>query len=322
MHCQVGPLADDPPPMNALPQAARSGAAYTLGEPQPAGPLAVYPVFGPPARFAYRAFVQAAELGAVVKELDSGAAVRALLVDNRTDLPLLVYEGEEVLGAQQNRTFDVPAGERLEVPVSCVEQGRWDSRRHREAFRPSPQAADPSLRRLKRATANAIGRPDQGEVWQEVGTRLAGHGVDSASAAMSDLDERRRGDLDKLGRAVRHVEGQVGAVACVSGRPTALDLVSRADVLVALLPPLAQGYALDALGSAEHGPDPETADDFLRAALAAPRVERPVPPAGSGVAELSRSERPGGLARSGEAPRPARPGPRRRRTALPPTSSA
>jgi hypothetical protein len=71
---------------------------------------------------------------------------------------------------------------------------------------------------------------------------------------MSDLYDRRRKDLDTLGRAVRHVDGQIGALACVSGRPVALDLLSRADVLVALLPPLAQGYALDAFGGTERNP--------------------------------------------------------------------
>jgi hypothetical protein len=130
--------------MNALSPAAHRRAAYTLGEPQVAGPLAVFPVFGPPARLAYRAFVQAAELGACVKELDAGAVVARLAVQNPTDEPLLVYEGEEVLGAQQNRSFDasalVPAGERIELPVSCVEQGRWDHTRHGEALRPSPRA--------------------------------------------------------------------------------------------------------------------------------------------------------------------------------------
>jgi hypothetical protein len=176
----------------------------------------------------------------------------------------------------------VPAGARLELPVSCVEQGRWDGSRHREAFRPSPQAADPSLRRVKRAAANALGRPDQGEVWCEVGGRLAGHGVHSASAAMSDLYDGRRGELEKLGRVVRHVDGQVGAVACVAGIPVAVDLVSRFDVFAALLPPLAQGYALDALGARERAPDAELANDFLRGALAAPRTHRPTP--GLGVA--------------------------------------
>jgi hypothetical protein len=80
---------------------------YTLGEPQVAGPLAVFPIFGPDPLLEYRTFSQAAELGAFVKELDGGASVGELVIENPTDLPLLVYEGEEVLGAQQNRIFDV-----------------------------------------------------------------------------------------------------------------------------------------------------------------------------------------------------------------------
>ena len=55
-----------------------------------------------------------------------------LIVVNPTDNSVLLYEGEEVLGAQQNRTFDisvlVPAGSKLTVPVSCVERGRWGYR--------------------------------------------------------------------------------------------------------------------------------------------------------------------------------------------------
>ena len=91
---------------------------------------------------------------------------------------------------------------------------------------------------------------------------------------MSDLYDHRRADLDTLGRAIRHVDGQIGALACVSAQPVALDLVSRADVFAALLPPLAQGYALDALGGTETEPDPRRAESFLRSALAAPRRER------------------------------------------------
>ena len=259
---------------------------HRLGEPQVAGPLAVFPVLaGSRARLDYRAFAQAVELGALVKELESSAAVGRLLVHNPTDLPLLVYEGEEVLGAQQNRLFDgsvlVAAGERLELDVSCVEQGRWDHRRHREAMRPSPQAADPSLRRRKRRAIEHHGRADQGEVWSAVAGRLAYHGVDSNSAAMSDLYERRRGDLGELSGVVRHVDDQVGAVACVAGVPVALDLVSRPEVFAALLGPLAQGYALDALGAPEAVARTGPATDFLHSALGAARHERPTPGMGS-----------------------------------------
>ena len=88
-----------------------------------------------------------------IKELAAGAEVGDLVVHNPLELPVLLYEGEEVQGAQQNRTVDVsvlvPAHSTLRVPVSCVEQGRWDHRRHAEPFAPAPQAAYPELRRLK-----------------------------------------------------------------------------------------------------------------------------------------------------------------------------
>jgi hypothetical protein len=291
--------------MNLMPERLRDQAQHTLSEPQVAGPLAVYPVFGPRRpRLAYRTFAQAVELGALAREREGGAAVRALVVENPTELPLLVYEGEEVLGAQQNRTFAasalVAAGDTLELDVTCVEQGRWDSRRHRERMRPSPQAADPSLRRLGRASANAIGSADQAQVWSAVACRMVEHDVASQNAAMSDVFDHRRGDLDSLGRGIRHLEGQVGAVAAVAGRPVVLDLVSRAEAFACLLPRLAQGYALDALDSPESEPDGEAAEAFLRDALGAPRLETRTAGMGNGLAIGSPALLGSGLEVSGE----------------------
>ena len=259
----------------------------SIGEPQVAGALAVFPIFGTDPRLLYRAFAHASELGAFVKELDEDASVGDLLVENPTDQPLLVYEGEEVLGAQQNRTFDgstlVPAGARVELPVSCVEEGRWDGRRFDERMVPSPQAADPSMRRAKRESANLSAargqeaRADQGLVWNAVGERLDANAVASDSAALNDVYEDLSDELDDLVAGVRHEHGQIGAVAQVGGRPVVLDLVSRQDVFASLLPRLARGYALDARRVAAGGQDPDAAASFLSAALHAPRSPQPTP---------------------------------------------
>jgi hypothetical protein len=291
--------------MNAIPESLRCEAQHTLGKPQVAGALAVYPVFGrAQPRLAYRAFAQAVELGALAKEREGRASVRALVVENPTDRPLLVYEGEEVLGAQQNRTFAasvlVAAGEAVELDVTCVEQGRWDSRRHGEHMRPSRQAADPSLRRLGRASAGAAGSADQAQVWSAVACRMVDHGVASPSAAMSDVFDRRRGDIDSLGRVVKHLDGQVGAVAAVAGRPVVLDLASRAEVFASLLPRLAQGYALDALGAPDRKPGGAAAAEFLHAALDAPRRESRTPGMGRGFALGSPAVIGSGLEHDGE----------------------
>jgi hypothetical protein len=244
-------------------------AAYRLGAPQVAGALVVYPVFGPTPRLEYQGLGAAIKLGASVKELDSGASVRDVLVDNPTDVPILVYEGEQITGAQQNRTFDasvlVPAKSRVTMPVSCVEQGRWDHRRHQEPFAPSAHAPDPALRAARRARANtpgSYGRPDQHQTWHAVAARLEGSGVDSGTQSLEDLFVARRSEP-----TFTTTPGQTGAVVEVSGRPVALDLVGRSDVFAELAPRLASGYALQATRAKPVAPDDAAAERFLAAAL-------------------------------------------------------
>lgn len=230
-----------------------------LGAPDICGALAVFPLFGPPARLDYVSFAQGRAAGATIKELEQGASVNDLLVLNPTDHHLLLYEGEEVLGAQQNRTFDVSvlvgAHSRLQVPVCCVEAGRWDGARRDEAFSPAPQAAYPALRRAKNravrvsVAAGAAPRAQQGEVWNEVARMSARMSVASPTSAMHDIFDNQRSRLDTFTEAIRLHDGQTGALVLISGRPAVLDHVSRPEVFAALHAPLLQGYALDALES-------------------------------------------------------------------------
>ena len=251
-----------------------------LGEPDVHGPLAVFPVFGPAADLEYVSFTQGHAGGVAIKELDTGASVNDLIVVNPTGAAVLLYEGEEVLGAQQNRTFDtsvlVAAGSQLRVPVSCVEAGRWDGSRHAEHFTPAPQAAYPELRRLKnqavRASmaAGAGPRADQSGVWQEVAGKSERMATRSDSGAMHDIFEGRRGRLDEFVGAVQLRDGQIGALAAVGGTISVLDHVSRSDVFAALHGPLVQGYALDALEAGDGAaPSLDEAGAFLERVMAA-----------------------------------------------------
>ena len=229
-----------------------------VGDPDVVGSLAVFPIFGPPANLSYAAFAQARTAGLQIKERDDGgASVNDLVVSNPTALDVLLYEGEEVLGAQQNRTFDVsvlvPARGTLTVPVSCVEAGRWDGSRHTEAFTPAPQAAYPALRRMKnaqardRAAAGGEARADQSAVWNEVASKRSRHSAASATGAMHDVFEHRRGRLSEMVEQIHIRDGQCGALVATGGRLDVLDHVSRPDVFAVLHAPLVQGYALDAL---------------------------------------------------------------------------
>jgi hypothetical protein len=266
---------------------------HHLGEPQISGPLAVYPIFGPQPRMRYRSLAHAVERGTYITELDGRASVNDVLITNASDQGVLLYEGELIAGAQQNRTIDqpvlIPAGTQIKIPVSCVEHGRWDDERHAEPFIVAPHAADPELRRTKRATANRRSsagdeaRPEQHEVWHEIEQRLESHGVTSASAAFTDLFAARRAELDGLKRPIRPMDGQLGAVVEIAGEPVALDLVSRPEVFADLLPRLLDGYALQALQTLNAAvaprmaPSDEAALDFFELVLTSRRRWIPTP---------------------------------------------
>ena len=245
------------------------GEPLRVGKPDLAGPLTVFPIFGPAPQLEYVAFAQGRTAGVIIKELESGPSVRDLVVENPTRTAVLLYEGEEVLGAQQNRNFDtsvlIRAGERLQVPVSCMEAGRWDASRHAEEFRPAPQTADPTLRRHKarqaqeNIAAGAESRADQDAVWSEIDELHEREGSISESRAMHDVYELRRDDLDELTRSIQLRDGQCGAMVLIAGRFAVLDLVSRPEAFAVLHGPLLQGYGLDALAaeSAELPPSDE-----------------------------------------------------------------
>src|SRR5579859_5111229 len=99
-----------------------TASRFRLGAPQVAGPLAVYPIFGGEPRLRYHGLSPAIKQGAFISEVDEHGDVNEVLVCNASKLPLLLYEGELILGARQNRTIDtpvlVPRGVELQVPVS------------------------------------------------------------------------------------------------------------------------------------------------------------------------------------------------------------
>ena len=80
----------------------------------------------------YATLEDALPLGLRIDEVSDAGSVPELAVMNPTDANVLLYDGEELLGAKQNRILNVTvlvgAKSTLAIPVSCVEEGRWSRR--------------------------------------------------------------------------------------------------------------------------------------------------------------------------------------------------
>ena len=161
-----------------------------------------------------------------VSEVSEAGGVPFLKVANGADRPLPLLDGEELIGAKQNRirntTVLVAARTEVTIPVSCVEQGRWGYRGRQ--FR-SGDASLYASRRARKAAhvsqsvrAGQGHRADQGEVWAHLADRASQLRVDSVTGAMRGVYARHQTDLTAAGQARAVKPGQIGALSPVSAQ--------------------------------------------------------------------------------------------------------
>jgi hypothetical protein len=225
---------------------------FQLGEPVEHRGIVVTPLF--PRRDPVAEYVtldEALPRGFRVDETSEGGTVPELVVSNPTDVRVLLYDGEELVGAKQDRILNVTvlveAGAKLPIPVSCVEQGRW--RRTSSAFGAGDHISHGHLRRMKAQAlaAQPLARGvAQGEVWSEVQAKQLRMGVHSATSANRDTFAAHGERLRALEAAFTLQPGQCGAVLGL-GDELCLDAVSRPEAFALLWPKLRAGYMLDAL---------------------------------------------------------------------------
>lgn len=263
------------------------GPHLHLGEPLVAGALQVYPLVRPTgsAAGAPTGYLPSPlALGDFeVVEVDGGGSVPDLHVTNKAGKPLLLVEGETLVGGLQNRTLNVtvlvPVGVTTRVPVSCVEAGRWGA--HREASR-SVRHSPTQLRANKTASVNrsmrssGSRRSDQGAVWDDVASYAADHEVASPSQALEDVHASAAPRVESVVDSLRPRSDQLGVVVAVAGEPVALELFDDPDTLAAYWDGLVRGYALDAVqADATKATDPSSALRFLRSVAGATATEGP-----------------------------------------------
>ncbi len=201
-----------------------------------------------------------------IGEVSEGGTVPVLRLENRGTRPVLLLDGEQLVGAKQNRVLNLtilaPAGKTIDIPVSCVEQGRWsfDS----PQFMSSERVMFSRGRASKAASVSASmyegrGRnSDQGEVWDAIAMKSERMASFSPTAAMERIYVDHGARLDDYLEQFPVQAGQCGAVFAVGGRVVGFDLFDAADTYARLGRKLLSGYAMDAM---EAEPDAAPAAD-------------------------------------------------------------
>lgn len=209
---------------------------------------------------------------AVVEEVSEQGQVNQLMIHNRCEKPILVPEGEILIGAKQNRvvniTLLVAAFSTLRIPVSCVERGRW---RFTSSTFQSAHYAHPKLRGKKLQSvqacraASGAAFSDQGEVWNEVAENLhelhACSHTDSVTDGYESAEERLheyRGHFDLPGETT-------GVLVSINNRIAGLDCFDSSKIFQQCWERLSDSYFMEAVSKIadEQAGSRERADEYL-----------------------------------------------------------
>jgi hypothetical protein len=239
----------------------------SLGPPLAHGAVTVVPLLG--GAGLEPDWLTLAESGEAVAiaEVGNAGSVPELTVTSTADRPVLLLDGEELVGAKQNRVLNttvlVGPRARLTIPVSCVEAGRWSARGGRLAHGGATLYASVRASKaaqvsesLRRGTGH---RSDQGQVWDELAEHADRHRVASPTGAMHDVYEQHAGDLEAARRALGAQPGQVGAVVYLGRGPRrsaawlGLDVLASPRLFARAWPHLCTGYAAEGVGEKPGG---------------------------------------------------------------------
>jgi len=234
--------------------------------------LWMYPLIDPePASNGFQLAMDAFAEGTLqVTEVSEGGTVPTLKVNNGASTNVLLLDGEELIGAKQNRVLNVTvliqAKMSIEVPVSCVEQGRWSYRSRKFRGADWILYADGRAKKMRNVHSSlkrGFRDANQGEVWDGIAEKSARLSAASPTGAHEAMYAKYRGRLDEKVDRLRTVENQVGAVFAINGRITGLELLGTAEAFAGIYPKIVRSYAIDALDPA-YSEQSTKADDVQR----------------------------------------------------------
>jgi hypothetical protein len=232
-----------------------------VGDPLRHKSLSVFPLFSnSDGKVDYRLSEAAfADESLLVEEVNQGGSVSELLVENKGDVRVLLLEGEEFVGAKQNRIVNtsllVPPHSKIKIPVSCVEQGRW--RYTSKYFRSSGSHSPSKLKRaLKASVSKALKekrghKSDQHQVWQRVEDIHAYYDMSPETGAMADAFDANQEKIEAYRSELQYVEKASGIAVAIGDEVISVDIFDQPATCQQVWTRMLSGVVLDAIEAGE-----------------------------------------------------------------------
>jgi hypothetical protein len=239
----------------------------SLGDPQELAPYTLYPLCVGEAGPEPDLLLTHQAIGAQVLEiLEKGEAeVQELEALNKGKKPVLILEGDTLVGCKQNRVVArsviLGAKGKAAIPVGCMEQGRWECAS--ESFGSGKMRISPSVRRAstrevleaKRSRREKVS-VDQSRLWEDVQLCIDHSGADTPTSDYHAVIEEQSVAATERARTLETQPGQVGVLVMAGGAFLGLELAGHPDTWNELAERTLPAILMDATWLSEYVDEP------------------------------------------------------------------
>ena len=228
--------------------------SVSFGSPQSYKNMTVIPLFHNNGdKLIYRTLSESIKAKEVeITEVSESGHVPELKVINHSDNLVLIIDGEQFIGAKQNRVINATV--LLEkktttiINVACVEQGRWNYSKNKH-FADSDNLMNYEIRAKRMASVNMSlkvsnkFRADQSEVWEDVAAFSRKAKVVSNTMAMDDVYDKNEKEFGDYQKEFKTVENQKGMIIIINGEIAGIEYLSNAESFSNVAEKLIKSYS-------------------------------------------------------------------------------
>lgn len=190
-----------------------------------------------------------------ITEVSEGGRVPILTAENSGSKPVLILDGEELVGGKQNRivntTIIVLPGMQTDIPVSCMEAGRWNKKR--EDFTAGEAVFRAKSRAVHKASVTSSlrregsYRSDQRAVWDEVDYSLTETNTPSATSDFRAGRAKVSHRIESLVKEIRVADHQIGALFLSKRGVLGLEFLATPGLFSRCLRKIVSSFAFEVL---------------------------------------------------------------------------
>ena len=191
-----------------------------------------------------------------IAEVSEAGNVPKLFIQNHSTQPLFIMDGEELVGAKQNRitnsSFVISPHSTSTIPVSCVEQNRWNY--NSRNFSTSDNIIFNKGRKEKFQDVHNSSdyQTDQRKVWGNIHEKMSKLNSYNSTASMSDVYKDKDSALKDYVSKFKAQDNDIGVIYGIGDKIEGVDIFHGPYLFKHFLPKIIKSCVLEILDQQIH----------------------------------------------------------------------